>query len=55
MQQGLFEDIDSTKVVDASASLKEFFTTRKDDLLTEVRNKAKLDDDLEAKLKAGCE
>ncbi|MBE35447.1 MAG: F0F1 ATP synthase subunit alpha [Opitutaceae bacterium] len=55
MQQGLFEDIDSTKVVAASASLKEFFTTRKDDLLTEVRNKAKLDDDLEAKLKAGCE
>ena len=55
MQQGLFEDIDSTKVVDASASLKEFFTTRKYDLLTEVRNKAKLDDDLEAKLKAGCE
>ena len=55
MQQGLFEDIDSTKVVAASTSLKEFFTTRKDDLLTEVRNKAKLDDDLEAKLKAACD
>ncbi len=55
MQQGLFEDIDSTKVVEASASLKEFFTTRKDELLTEVRNKAKLDDDLEAKLKAACD
>jgi len=55
MQQGLFEDINATKVVAASTSLKEFFTTRKDALLTEVRTKAKLDDDLEAKLKAACD
>ena len=55
MQHGLFEDIEATKVVAASTSLKDFFTTRKDALLTEVRNKAKLDDDLEAKLKAACD
>jgi F-type H+-transporting ATPase subunit alpha len=55
MQQGLFDDIAAEKVVAASASLKEFFTTRKDALLTEVRNKAKLDDDLEGKLKTACD
>jgi len=55
MQHGLFEDIEATKVVAASTSLKDFFTTRKDALLTEVRNKAKLDDDLEAKLKAASD
>ena len=55
MQHSLFEDIDATNVVAASASLKDFFTTRKDDLLTEIRTKAKLDDDLESKLKAACD
>jgi F-type H+-transporting ATPase subunit alpha len=36
-------------------SLKEFFTTRKDDLLTEIRTKAALDKDLEAGSKAACD
>jgi F-type H+-transporting ATPase subunit alpha len=55
MQRGLFDSIDVKKIVEAAASLKEFFTTRKDPLLTEIRTKAALDKDLEAKLQAACE
>jgi len=55
MQQSLFNDIAPGDVVAASSSLKDYFTSRKDALLTEVRTKAKLDDDLEAKLKAACQ
>jgi F-type H+-transporting ATPase subunit alpha len=35
--------------------LKDFFTARKDALLTEIRTKAALDKDLEAKLLAATE
>jgi F-type H+-transporting ATPase subunit alpha len=35
--------------------MKEFFATRKDALLTEVRTKAALDKDLEGRLQAACE
>jgi F-type H+-transporting ATPase subunit alpha len=35
--------------------MKNFFTTRKDALLTEIRTKAALDKDLEAKLQAACD
>ncbi|MCB1106247.1 MAG: F0F1 ATP synthase subunit alpha, partial [Cephaloticoccus sp.] len=55
MQQNTFNDIAVDKVVAAAASLKDFFTARKDALLTEIRNKAKLDDDLEGKLKAAVQ
>jgi F-type H+-transporting ATPase subunit alpha len=55
MQKGLFDAIDTKKVVEAAASLKSFFTTRKDALLTEIRTKAALDKDLEAKLQAACD
>ncbi|MCR6655159.1 MAG: F0F1 ATP synthase subunit alpha [Opitutus sp.] len=55
MQKGYFDAIDTKKVVAAAASLKEFFTTRKDALLTEVRTKAALDKDLEAKLQAAVD
>jgi F-type H+-transporting ATPase subunit alpha len=55
MQKGFFEPIEVKKVVEAAASLKSFFTTRQDALLAEVRNKAALDKDLEAKLLAACE
>jgi F-type H+-transporting ATPase subunit alpha len=55
MQKGLFDAIDAKKVVAAAASLKEFFTTRRDALLTEIRAKAALDKDLEAKLQAACD
>ena len=55
MQKNFFDAIDTKKVVAAAASMKEFFATRKDPLLTEIRTKAALDKDLEAKLQAACD
>ncbi len=55
MQKGVFDAIETRKVVIAAASLKEFFTTRKDALLSEVRIKAALDKDLEAKLQSAID
>jgi F-type H+-transporting ATPase subunit alpha len=55
MQKGFFDAIEIKKVVAAATSLKEFFVTRKDALLTEVRTKAALDKDIEAKLQAACD
>ena len=55
MQRNYFDPIDVKKVVAAATSLKEFFTARKDALLTEIRTKAALDKDLEAKLQAACD
>src|SRR6202161_1690643 len=55
MQNGFFESVDIKKTGEAASSLKTFFTTRKDALLAEVRTKAALDKDLEAKLKAACD
>jgi F-type H+-transporting ATPase subunit alpha len=55
MQKSYFDPIDVKKIVAAANSLKEFFTTRKDALLTEIRTKAALDKDIEAKLQASCE
>jgi F-type H+-transporting ATPase subunit alpha len=55
MQKGFFDAVDTKKVVAAAASLKEFFTSRKDALLTEIRTKAALDKDLETKLQAAVE
>jgi len=55
MQRGFFDAIDTKKVVSAAQSMKEFFATRKDALLTEIRHKAALDKDLEAKLQTAAE
>ncbi|MFZ9839666.1 MAG: F0F1 ATP synthase subunit alpha [Opitutaceae bacterium] len=55
MQKGFFDPIDVKKVVAAASAMKEFFTRRKEALLTEIRTKAALDKDLEAKLQAACE
>ncbi len=55
MQKNFFDGIETKKVVAAAASLKEFFATRKEPLLTEIRTKAALDKDLEAKLQASCD
>jgi F-type H+-transporting ATPase subunit alpha len=55
MQKGLFDAIDTKKVMAAAQSMKEFFATRKDALLTEIRTKAALDKDLEAKLQAATD
>jgi F-type H+-transporting ATPase subunit alpha len=55
MQKSFFDPIEVKKVVAAAASMREFFTTRKDALLTEIRTKGALDKDLEAKLQSACE
>ena len=55
MQKGFFDPIDVKKIVDASTALKNFFTTRQEALLAEIRTKAALDKDLEAKLQTACE
>jgi F-type H+-transporting ATPase subunit alpha len=55
MQKGFYESIEIQKVSAAATSLKNFFTTRKDALLTEIRTKAALDKDLEARLQAACD
>ncbi|MEI6463134.1 MAG: F0F1 ATP synthase subunit alpha [Verrucomicrobiota bacterium] len=55
MQKGIFDVIETRKVVAAAQSMKDFFTTRKDALLTEIRNKAALDKEIEAKLQTACE
>ncbi|MEO0795457.1 MAG: F0F1 ATP synthase subunit alpha [Verrucomicrobiota bacterium] len=55
MQNDFFKDIDVKKVTDGVQSLHEFFITAKGDLLKEIRGAGKLNDDLEAKLKAAVE
>ncbi len=55
MQKGVFDTIDTRKVVAAAQSMKDFFSTRKDALLTEIRTKAALDKDLEAKLQTATD
>jgi F-type H+-transporting ATPase subunit alpha len=54
MQKGFF-DPRGEEGRRGRGSLKSFFTTRQDALLTEIRTKAALDKDLEAKLLAACE
>ena len=55
MQNNYFDDIDVSKIVEASNSLREFFSSRKEALLTSIREKAKIDDDLAAELKTAVD
>src|SRR3954467_10862961 len=55
LQKNFFDAVDTKKTAAAAASLKDFFATRKDALLTEIRTKAALDKDLEAKLQAAAD
>jgi F-type H+-transporting ATPase subunit alpha len=50
-QKNYFDSIEVSRIVEAAASLRDFLTTRKDSLLTEIRTKAKIDDGLDADLK----
>lgn len=50
LQKGYYDGIDLKKVTSTAASIREFFKTRQDALLTEIRTKAALDKDLEAKI-----
>ena len=55
LQKGFYDSLDIKKVTAASVAIREFFATRKDALLTEIRTKAALDKDLEAKIVAALE
>jgi F-type H+-transporting ATPase subunit alpha len=55
MQKGYFDSLDLKKVTAAAVSLREFFSTRKDALLTKIRTKAALDAELEAELKSAVD
>jgi F-type H+/Na+-transporting ATPase subunit alpha len=55
MQKGVFDAIETKRVVAAAQSMKDFFATRKDALLAEVRTKAALDKDLEVKLQTALD
>ena len=55
MQKGYYEGLDLKKVTSAAVSLREFFATRKDPLLTKIRTKAALDAELETELKTALE
>jgi F-type H+-transporting ATPase subunit alpha len=55
LQRGFYDAFDIKKVNAASVSIREFFKNRKDALLTEIRTKAALDKDLEAKIVTALE
>lgn len=52
MQNGYFDDVAVDGVKAFQTKLQEFFTTRKDALLSKIREKAAIDDDISADLKA---
>ena len=55
LQNNVFDDIDVSKMVAASNSLRDFLSSRKEVLLTSVREKAKIDDELTTQLKAAVD
>ena len=55
LQKGYYDTADLKKVTATSVSIREFFKARQDALLTEIRSKAALDKDLEAKIVAALD
>ena len=55
LQKGYFDSIDVKNVVAASNSLRDFFITRKEALLTTIRTKAALSPEIEADLKTAAD
>ena len=55
MQKGYYEGLPLAKVMAAAKSLREFFSTLQDALLTTIRTKAALDAEIEAGLKNACD
>ncbi|MDQ8204241.1 F0F1 ATP synthase subunit alpha [Pelagicoccus sp. SDUM812003] len=51
IQNKYYDSIEVSKIVAAANSIREFFTSRKEDLLVSIREKAKIDDVLQAELK----
>src|SRR5712672_3264393 len=52
MQKGYFDDVPVDKIKDCQAKLREYFETRKDDLLKLILEKLAIDKDLDEKLHA---
>jgi F-type H+-transporting ATPase subunit alpha len=55
LQKGYYDTADLKKVTATAVSIREFFKARQDALLTEIRTKAALDKDLEAKITAALD
>ena len=55
LQKSYFDSIEVKHIVTAANSLKDYLTSRKADLLTQIRNEAKLTDPIEAGLKAAAD
>jgi len=55
LQKSYFDSIEVKNVMAAANSLKEYLASRKDALLTKIRNEAKLSDEIEAGLKAAVD
>ncbi|RXK54337.1 F0F1 ATP synthase subunit alpha [Oleiharenicola lentus] len=55
LQKNYFDSIEVKHIVGAANSLRDFLTSRKDALLTSIRNEAKLTDPIEAGLKSACD
>ena len=55
LQKDYYAKTEISKVTGAAVSLRDFFATRKDALLTKIRNEAKLTPEIEAELKTACD
>ncbi|MDB6113946.1 MAG: synthase alpha subunit, partial [Lacunisphaera sp.] len=55
LQKNYFDSIEVKHVVAAASSWKDYLTSRKDALLTSIRNEAKLSDAIEAGLKSSAD
>jgi F-type H+-transporting ATPase subunit alpha len=55
LQNDFYANVEIAKVTAAAVSIRDFFATRKDDLLTKIRTQAKLTPELEAEIKTACE
>jgi len=55
VENGFFDDVEVAKVQEGTASLQDFLTDRKSDVLTSIRTEAKLTDEIIAALKGALE
>ena len=55
MQKGYYDALEIKNIIAAARSLRDFFATRKSEILDEIRAKAALDKDLETKIQTAIE
>jgi F-type H+-transporting ATPase subunit alpha len=55
MQKGFYDDLPLARVTAAAVSLREYLSTRREPLLTRIREKAVLDAGMDGELKTACE